>query len=163
MFWNRRRTLLQDQMSGGCSMRAALVRTVISGIALSLLGSNAAAIQSLLMVQNITPENANTLDVDISSRRDGNVTLVTMIGPMESKEGCPPRRTGTFLLDSDGNELSVFIAELNSSSSKPEVIGYYTTESQSMGVFIDYLCGGEGAYNSRRYSVESVADFLKNE
>ena len=160
MFWNRRRTSPRDLTSGGCSMQALSTITLIAGMAFLVMATKSLATQSLMKIQKITPENANVFGVDISSTKDGQVTLVKMVGPIESKEGCPPRRAGSFLLDNEGDVLNMFIVELNNDSSNPQVIGYYTTESQSMGVFIDYICTNGNSNQSLRYEIESISDFI---
>lgn len=108
----------------------------------------------------LTPELVETLGFNIEVNPEGLVTIIEMQGPLESPSGCPAKRSGSFLLDSNGEELFVYITELPVSSSRPEAIGYFTNKSHEMGVFIDYLCKGTKVLKSTRYSVPSISKWL---
>nr|WP_299775762.1 hypothetical protein [uncultured Pseudoteredinibacter sp.] len=108
----------------------------------------------------LTPELAETLGFNIQVNPEGLAIMIEMEGPLESPSGCPAKRSGSFLLGSNGEELFVYITELPVSNSKPEAIGYYTNKSHEMGVFIDYLCKGTKVLKSIRYSVPSISKWL---
>jgi hypothetical protein len=108
----------------------------------------------------LTPVLAEKLGFSIKVNPEGPAIMIEMQGPTKSPSGCPAKRSGSFLLDSNGEELFVYIAELPVSNSKPEAIGYYTNKSHEMGVFIDYLCKGTKVLKSIRYSVPSTNTWL---
>lgn len=108
----------------------------------------------------LTAALAETLGFSIKVSPEGSAVMVEIQGPMESPAGCPVKRSGSFLLDSNGEEIFVYITELPISNSKAEAIGYYTNKSHEMGVFIDYLCQGTKVLKSIRYSVPSINTWL---
>lgn len=108
----------------------------------------------------LTPELAKTLGFTIEVKPEGPAIMIEMQGPIESPSGCPATRSGSFLLDSNGEELFVYITELPKSNSMPEAVGYYTNKSHKMGVYIDYLCKGAKVLQSIRYSVPSISNWL---
>ncbi|WP_045859102.1 hypothetical protein [Teredinibacter purpureus] len=108
----------------------------------------------------LTPALAEDMGFSIKVNSEGPAIMIEMQGPMESPSGCPAKRSGTFLLDSNGEELFVYITELPVSNSKPEAIGYYTNKSHEMGVFIDYLCKGTKVLKSIRYTAPSINTWL---
>ncbi len=108
----------------------------------------------------LTPALADDLGFSIKVNLEGPGIMIEMQGPMESPSGCPAKRSGSFLLDSNGEELFLYITELPVSDSKPETIGYYMNKSHEMGVFIDYLCQGTKVLKSIRYFVPSINAWL---
>ena len=108
----------------------------------------------------LSPELAEELGFSIKVNPEGPAIMIKMQGPVASPSGCPAKRSGSFLLGSNGEELMVYITELPESDSKPEAIGYYTNKSHEMGVFIDYLCNGTKVLKGIRYSVPSINTWL---
>ena len=108
----------------------------------------------------LTPALAETLGFSIQVNPEGSSIMIKIQGPLESPAGCPARRSGSFLLDSNGEELFVYITELTEYDLKPEAIGYYTNQSHEMGVFINYLCEGAKVLASVRYNVPLINTWL---
>ncbi|WP_299496078.1 hypothetical protein [uncultured Shewanella sp.] len=109
---------------------------------------------------SLTPALAEELGFSISVTPEGAATMVELKGPRESPSSCLASRSGTFLLDQDGEELLVHITELPKTNSQPEAVGYYTNSTHTMGVFIDYLCKEPKVLQSIRYTVQSTSEWL---
>lgn len=113
------------------------------------------------IIVELTPENSQSLSFDISVKSEGDAIRVKLEGPIFVNKDCYPQRSGTALLDGSGNELAVFIADFEASSSPPSAIGFYVNHDHSMAVFVDYLCPNEKLDQGQRFMIGSIADFLE--
>lgn len=108
----------------------------------------------------LTPELAEKLGFSVKVTLEGPATMIELKGPHQSPSGCPASRSGSFLLDSSGEELFVYITELPKADLRPEALGYFTNKKHTMGVFIDYLCSDTRTSQGIRYSVPSISNWL---
>ncbi|WP_018016423.1 hypothetical protein [Teredinibacter turnerae] len=105
---------------------------------------------------SLSPELAEKLGFSINVKPEGGTVMIELKGPKNGPSGCPVSRSGVFLLGKNGEELLVYITELEKADSPPQAVGYYTSSENSMGVFIDYICTGTKVLQSIRYSVQSI-------
>ncbi|WP_339075292.1 hypothetical protein [Teredinibacter turnerae] len=99
---------------------------------------------------------ADKLGFSVNLKPEGSAVVIKLKGPTNSPSGCPASRSGVFLLGKNGEELLVYITELEKANSTPKAVGYYTSSEHTMGVFIDYICTGTKTFQSIRYSVQSI-------
>ncbi|WP_250460904.1 hypothetical protein [Microbulbifer litoralis] len=105
----------------------------------------------------LSPDLASRLGFKIEISPEHNGTVVEVVGPPELNNGCLPARSGSFLLDKAGNEISAYITELSRRSESPKTVGYLSSRSSNiMGIFIDYFCSKERIYDSKRYTITSI-------
>ncbi|BBM02956.1 hypothetical protein [Microbulbifer sp. GL-2] len=105
----------------------------------------------------LSPDSALKLGFKVKIAPEGSATMVEIIGPPAINNGCLPARSGSFILDKSGKEISVYITELPRRAESPKTVGYLVSKnSTSMGVFIDYFCPGERIYESKRYTITSI-------
>tara|TARA_R110001592_G_scaffold362167_1_gene675205 strand:+ start:144 stop:563 length:420 start_codon:yes stop_codon:yes gene_type:complete len=109
---------------------------------------------------SLSPELAEKLGFTIIVKPESAVTMIELIGPNESPSGCAAKRSGSYLLGKEGEELFVYITELPQTDVKPQALGYYSNKEHTMGVFIDYLCSGTQTLKSIRYAVPSISNWL---
>ena len=105
---------------------------------------------------SLSPELAEKLGFSINAKPEGGAVMVELKGPKYSPSGCLASRSGVFLLGKNGEELLVYITELEKEDSPPQAVGYYTSSENTMGVFMDYICTGTNVLQSIRYSVQSI-------
>ncbi|NKI16128.1 hypothetical protein HCU74_01725 [Spongiibacter sp. KMU-166] len=111
-------------------------------------------------IVELTHSSANELGFTVATKLEGLSTQVQLKGPAKNIDSCPASRSGTFLLDAEGQELMVHITELPPSQEQPEALGYYINKSHTMGVFIDYICSQGSLAKSKRYTVPSISNWL---
>ena len=109
---------------------------------------------------SLSPELAEILGFTIIVKPESGTTMIELKGPNESPSGCAAKRSGSYFLGQEGQELFVYITELPQTDTKPQALGYYSNKDHTMGVFIDYLCSGALALKSIRYSVPSISNWL---
>lgn len=108
----------------------------------------------------LSPELAEKLGFTIIVKPESGTTMIELKGPNKSHSGCAAKRSGSYLLGEQGQELFVYITELPQTDTKPQALGYYSNKGHTMGVFIDYLCSGTQTLKSIRYSVPSISNWL---
>lgn len=107
---------------------------------------------------NLTPTTAKSLGFEVVVESDKGSTMVTLKGPSQNANSCPATKSGSYVLDAKGNEVSGNINFI--SNPHPFVFGYYTKSEYSMGVFIDYICTDLPHLKSERYTIDSISSWL---
>ncbi len=114
-------------------------------------------------IERLTPENFAELGFEISVKKEYGALSVEFTGPEKINRDCPATRSGAYLLDETGDELMVFVSEIVGHSGRPNAIGYQMDNANRMGVFFEYICPEHHLLDSKRYEIESLADFLPEE
>lgn len=135
---------------------------IMKSVSLSflLLFSTLTMATSLIKTVALTPLSAKALGFTVSAYIEGPSIQVRLKGPIKNVDSCYAARSGTFLLDSNDQELMLHITELPHSQEQPEALGYYINNTHSMGVFLDYICPLNVSRGSKRYTVLSIGDWL---
>ncbi|MEJ8569284.1 hypothetical protein [Elongatibacter sediminis] len=133
-----------------------------STIVIALFLSGLVYASGPITVERLNPDNAKSLGFSVTFEISSEATQVSIVGPRVVNENCYPRRSGNYLPDGNGNELTFYMAQISNGPESPIGSGYYPGNENTMAVFIDYICPPDKILESRRYSVESVAEFIQN-
>ena len=108
----------------------------------------------------LTPESEKELGFNVKIENLPEGITASLSGPQSIGHACLPRRSGSYLFDKGGKEISVYIANLSYSVGEgPFAFGHYWDKQNKMSIFIDYICPPERVNESRRYIISSVADY----
>jgi hypothetical protein len=132
---------------------------------LSVLACSALATGGPRAIQ-LTPELAAQLGFSVSITEEPEQPGVTtamaeIVAPTSVPGPCFPFRSGSALLNSDGEQLMVFVSEIHDREVAPKVLGAVTLPSHRMAIWFDYRCPGavrDDLYG-RRYLIESLRDW----
>ncbi len=135
-----------------------MTRLILIIILLEAFGLTMA--ESPLEVQKLTPMNSKELGFLITLRVNSEGTGISISGPKLIQSNCFPRRMGTLLRDDTGKELIFFSTHPRSVNEVPMADGFFRDKNTTMTVFIDYICNSPNTSSSRRYEIESVAEYI---
>jgi len=116
-----------------------------------------------LEIMWITPENAEELGFELEIYREGDATEAAFTGPLSLNDGCVPKQSGAALTDASDRTLALHMAYFEPGNTRPTALAAYTNSGHTMSVWIDYFCPSGRELESRRYAIESIADFLSQQ